>query len=261
MMLFPDNWFSKICPLIDDQGFTIVGSISQMHRIPASQDPKKLILYNWDVYPWLDYSSGPWKRWGELMRDCADVWHASEACKRRTEEIFGISKGIVIKTFVPIDWLNDDLGDDRYVLMPMRFYEKDKCFGWAEKACEELDIPLVHPNHNIPFEKYRKTLQHCTLILSHYAEASTGGLGMIEGRFCGKPVLANGSFFNGAREYMGDQAVYFNDFDDLKATLKFMWESQKKTILEENRQWVRENYDISIMAKKINERLCQLKSI
>lgn len=261
MMLFPDNWFGEICDLIDDRGFTIVGSISQAHRIPKNQDPKKLILYNWDVYPWMNYAEGPWQRWGELMKSCRDIWHSSLVCAKRTKEIYGIDRGVVIKTFVPVTNFDGPTGDNRYVLMPMRHYANDQQFGWAQKACHELGIDLIHPNHDIDKKAYEKIMRYATMILSHYYEASTGGLGMIEGRYCGKPVLASASPYNGAKEYMGEEAIYFHDYEDMKGKIKFMFEAQKNTTEQENKQWVKDNYDIKVMADKINSWLTRLSSI
>lgn len=257
MMLFPDNWFGKIMPLINDQGFIIVGSISQIGRLPAGVDMSKVILYNWDVYPWQDRSSGEWKAWGKLMRDCRDIWHASMATFRRTEQLYGISKGKVIRTFCPVDWLGDgELSDEEFVLMPMRDYPHDECFNWAEQACVDLNIKLLRPRRSLSIEEYSDAMRSCTLILSPYAEASTGGLGMIEGKYFNKPVLANTSFFNGAREHMGTQATYFDEFDDLKAKLQEMFHAkQDYTTLKANRQWVKDNYDIKVMATQINETL------
>ena len=257
MMLFPDNWFSEICPLIDDRGFTIVGSISQAHRIPKSQDPNKLILYNWDVYPWMNYKDGPWQRWGELLKSCRDIWHTSEACARRTEEMYGIKKGQVIKTFVPVDQFAGPVGNNNYVLMPMRHYVQDKCFGWAQKACDELEIDLIHPNHNIDKKAYEKIMRYASVILSHYYEASTGGLGIIEGMSLGKPVLINAmSGYNGGKEYAGDYGWYFKTYEEMKKLLVVLMAAPHPI---HGQQEFTKNYDIKIMAEKINEALHSYK--
>lgn len=258
MMLFPDNWFGKIMPLIDDRGFTIVGSISQMDRIPNNQDMSKLILYNWDVYPWHNRTTGEWKRWGKLMADCFDIWHPSMVTFRRTEQFYGISKGQVVKTFCPVDWVDGETSRNGSVLMPMRDYPKDECFDWVDRACSELGINLIRPRAKMPKAEYIKVMQNCSLILSPYAEASTGGLGMIEGHFLGKPVLANTSVYSGAREYMETHAKYFDTFEDLKDKLTTMLNSKEQS-LAVNRLWVQNNYDIEVMAKKINEIISSYK--
>lgn len=259
MMIFPPNWFAKITPLINDRGFTIVGSISQAHRIPAKQDPNKLILYNWDVYPWMNFNNGPWKRWGDLLKSCRDVWHSSYACANRTKEIYGVDKGQVIKTFVPVGYLGDGpIGNDNYVLMPVRHYHNDQCFNWATNACRELGIKLIWPNHDIPQKEYEKIISNSTLILSHYHEASTGGLGMIEGVYFGKSVVANASPYNGAREYMADHAMYFKTYDEMKEMIQTVFDSKIQHNVELCRKWIRENYDIQVMADRINNRLEEL---
>jgi hypothetical protein len=251
-MIFPNNWFSKIIPLVDPKEFTIVGSISQLSRAP--KDLSKTILYNWDVYPWMDYTQGNWKVWGEMMKHCYDVWHASECTLKRTEEIYGLKKGKVIKMFVPTDWLDSPVSNKRFVLMPMRHYTQDKTFLWAKRACEELNIPLVHPNHDLAPGKFKELMHTCTLVLSHYTEASTGGQGLIEASYLNKPVLINDSFYNGGREHVGNRGFYFKTYDELKLKLLEMFFNPPK--LSGGKEWVKENYDISVMAKEMNKTIC-----
>lgn len=259
MMLFPDNWFSKICPLIDDRGFTIVGSISQIGRIPKDQDPDKLILYNWDVYPWMDYTRGLWKEWGDLLRACRDVWHCSWCTQLRTREIYGVDKGRVIKTFVPVDHLDGPVVAGQYALMPMRHYVNDQCFDWAAEACEQMRIPLMHPNHSIAEKEYPKVLRNCRFIISHYAEASTGGLGIIEGTYFGKHVVLNESVYNGGSEYLRGRLVStFNSFNHFKDMIKYAWDNHESAAGVGGREWVLENYSIERMAGEINQALSEL---
>lgn len=209
-MLFPNNWFAEVTKHFNDHSFTILGSISQMSRLTSTRN---LIVYNWDMYSWQDYSSGAWKEFGYLCREAVDIWYPSQCTKEMTKKIYGVDKGVVIKMFVPTDWVKCGWRGD-YVLLPMRHYTKDPCFDWARRACEEMNIPFFHPNHDLPHEEYRNLLANCNMVVSPYAEASTGGMGMLEAAKCGKPVLANSSPLNGARDYMGDYATYFDGYED-----------------------------------------------
>lgn len=250
MNLFPDNWFAEVTRYIEPNDFTIVGSISQLKRIKSQEN---LILYNWDMYSWQDYSAGDWQIFGDLSRKAVDLWFPSVGTLRQSEKIYGTDKGAVIKMFVPLDWLPEPTAGD-YVLLPMRYYTKDRCFDWAEKACAELGVKLYHPNHDLSLKEYKKLIAGAGLILSPYAEASTGGMGLIEGTALGKPCLINASPLNGGFEYMGEHGNYFTTFAELKSEITRLLGTKV------DGEWVREEYSVRRMARDINERLCFLKS-
>lgn len=246
LALFPKNWFAEVVPLIKDNPYTILGSISQMKRLTSTDN---LIVYHWDMYSWQNYSKGEWYEFGKLCEAAVDIWYPSIGTKEMTKKIYGVDKGAVIKTFAPTNWVSCGSRGD-YVLFPMRYYEQDQCFGWAKQACQELGLKLVHPNHDKRPGEYIKLLANCNMIVSPYAEASTGGLGMIEGSKCGKPVLANGSPLNGAREYMGDYAEYFDTYEEFKSKLWKMYHApfNKPPVI----------YSVEGMAEAINQRLSTL---
>lgn len=246
LALFPNNWFAEVVPLIKDNPYTILGSISQMKRLKSVDN---LIVYHWDMYSWQDYSAGEWAEFGKLCQAAVDIWYPSIGTKEMTKKIYGVDKGVVIKTFAPTSWVRCGQRGD-YVLLPMRYYVHDRCFDWAKRACEELNLPFVHPNHDRKLGDYISLLANCNMIISPYAEASTGGLGMIEASKCGKPVLANASPLNGAREYMGDYAEYFNTYEELKEKLWEMYHAEfQKPAVE---------HPVERMAEEINARLSTL---
>jgi hypothetical protein len=93
-------------------------------------------------------------------------------------------------------------------------------------ACKELGIPCVESATSLPWPKFQKTVAGARLLVSAYYEASTGGLTLLEGYRLGKPVLLSGSPRNGASEYFGDRAYYFewnsNEFSS-KETPMVLW--------------------------------------
>lgn len=252
MNLWPDNWFSEVLKHLEPHDFTLVGSISQMGRI---RERRNLVLYNWDMYSWQDYANGDWAKFGELSREAVDLWFPSVCTRHQSERIYRTRKGTVIKMFVPLDWLPEPTMG-KYVLLPMRFYEKDRCFDWAKKACEELGVRLVHPNHDLTLKEYKTLLAGSGLIISPYAEASTGGMGLIEGSYLGKRCVVNGSELNGGREYLGDKGFFFTTYEEMKKLIK---EHLGKPA-EDCREWLREEYGVERVARQMNERLCYLKS-
>lgn len=262
LFICPNNWLGALAGSLERFGHELVKenpeiilgmSISQSKRIFAVIEKYPdcpLAIYNWDTYSYMDYNSGIWKEFGDLCRKSVDIWYPSQCTKDMTMKIYGVDKGVVIKMFVPTDWVTCAPRGD-YVLLPMRFYEKDPCFDWAKRACAELNIPLVHPNHDLPLAEYREIMANCNMVVSPYAEASTGGMGMLEAAKCGKPVLANGSPLNGAREYMGDYATYFDGYEDFCDKL---WRMYSTSGTQEPI-----SRTIEDMAKEINERLCLLQ--
>ena len=109
----------------------------------------------------------------------------------------------------------------------MRPYPYDKNYGWLKRACNELKIPLVEPNHKLSEPEFQKVIAECSFLCTEYHEASTGGLTLLEGHRLGKPVVISDSKYMGARDYFGDRAIYFNDnsYEDFKKTIKGVWEN------------------------------------
>ncbi len=254
---------SSVCSYETD--FIIGMSVTQMPRIEQAHrvfPHIPMINYNWDIYEWVWKSPRQgeydYKRYGELLKESAEVWVPSECTGKRTEQWFGLSNCKVIKTSVP--YYEAEVSDERFVLNPLREIP-DPHWGMFEKACKELGIPYKSTMHELSQEEYRKIVASCSFIVSPLYELSTGGLTLIEGTYLGKPCLLSDSPWHGGRDYMGDRAWYFNheSYDDLKIKLADLWNSTPKLNREECKEWVEENYSRKRMAKDIYERLCALK--
>ena len=158
----------------------------------------------------------------------------------------------VIKTYiVPFE---EDVADERYILMPLRELP-DQQYSWFKSACDELGLPYVISNHQLPFEEYKKVVARCSFIVSPLYEASTGGLTLLEGYYLGKPVLISDSPYMGAKDYFGGRAWYFDTYDDLKSKLQTLWNDTPKLNRSECRDWVLENYSVIRMAKEVDYEL------
>ena len=172
--------------------FIICASISQLGRLVPLQTKYPqipIIHYNWDLYEWHKSQNYDWLTYGKSLQQSREIWCPSAEVILRTEEYYGLGRKChIIKTFARLfDY--DDVQDKRYIYNPMRAYFRDKNYGWAERACKELEIPLVESKHKLSQEDFEKTIAHCTFLLCEYYEASTGGLTLLEGHRLGKQVL------------------------------------------------------------------------
>ncbi len=171
--------------------------------------------YNWELYK-------------HYIDKAVEVWCLSNEVKTRLgEEGIDTNKCNILKIWARFFEYNDPIIDGRYVLKSIRPYVADKNYGWAEKACEELKIPLKSPNHKLSEQEYRKLLAECSFMVCDYHETSTGGLGLLEGLNLGKVSVISDSSYQGAQDYLGNKAVYFDDnnYDDFKNVMKEMWEN------------------------------------
>jgi len=221
-----------------------------------------VICYNWDIYEWVwkdergkDYD---YKKYGELLKECIEVWCPSQCTVDRLKEWFNLDNGRVLKTCSL--YYDKKPIDGRFVYNPLRAIP-DRNYGLFEKACNELNIPYkTRGNTYLPWDEYTENVAQCSFMVSPYYEASTGGLALIEGTYLGKPCLASDSKYCGVRDYMGDRAWYFkhDSYEDLKAKIKEMWENTPKLNIQECQEWVKENYPHYRMAKDMNDRLLKL---
>lgn len=220
-----------------------------------------VINYNWDVYEWskqmrrgigVDYN---FEEYGELLKRSSDIWVPSHAVGKRQKEWWGLDY-YVIKSHVPM--YDIPVSDEKFVLNSQRDNPDDRR-GWFEKACEELKIPYRSTKHELEREEFRKVLASCSFHVSPYYEMSTGGLMILEGYYLGKPVLLSNSPYQGGGEYLGDRAEYFqhDNFEDLKAKIKDMWENPR-TVSLDHKEWMKTNYSEDRIAKDIHERLTYL---
>lgn len=249
---------------VEDDPDVIIGwSVTQMDRIwrAFSRFPAaKLVNYNWDVYGWVwerprkgEYN---YKLYGALLKNSDEVWCPSQCTVERMKQWFG-KDGLVIKTFIPL--YEHETKDENYALCSLREIP-DQNLGWFEKACEELKIPYVsNRHHTYTWEEWKRIVANCSFIVAPYYELSTGGLDIIQGYYLGKPGLLSDSSWNGGWDYLGHRAFSFkhDSYEDFKVQLKKLWETRPK-VEKDHKEFVKENYSIEVMAKKISERLCTL---
>ena len=158
-----------------------------------------------------------------------------------------------------------------YVLNPMRQYQ-DPQEGWLAKierdSYEESKydvnkphIPVVRPNHGKSEADWQKVLAECTFICTEFHEASTGGLSLIEAHNLGKPVVISDSKYMGARDYLGDRAIYFKDgdFEDFKRVITETYKNPPKLDKAECEKWVKEN--IPSLEQMVSEMISRMKNL
>ena len=170
----------------------------------------------------------------------------SHAQQLRLKELLGVESHVV-KTGFPT-W-DAEVTDEGFILDPVRYYPEENR-DWAERAAQELGIPIVHSEHQFSLEEFRKLVSSCTFMTCCYREASTGGLTLGEGLYLGKPSLVSDSPYMGAKDYLGEFGTYFkhDDFEDLKEKMKEMWGQRKKLSTDLSRRYIKDNLTYAIMA-------------
>lgn len=212
------------------------------------------VHYCWDFYQWA--MEQPEKHYFNhslylsFLRECDVVIVPSIAQQKRLEE-FGVHSEVALSGATCRDFPESDNG---FILDPLRYYpvpEKD----WAERAADELGIPIVHSEHRFEDKEWWKLRATCTFTTCCVPEASTGSLTLVESLWHGKPALVSDSPYQGASEYMGKYCTTFkyDDYEDLKAKMKAMWEERRQIPLEEARNFITENLTYDRMARKIYE--------
>lgn len=199
-----------------------------------------LVCYNWDTYPWTLYNL---RKYGELLQKAQSILCPSYSVARRVEEFYKLGyKTNVLRTYVDMYEIPyDEIQQSGFVYHPVREYQ-DAQLRWTDKACEELGIPLVRPNHSLSRDEYRQTVASANVIVTEYEEASTGGLTLVEGFFNGKSILACDSPYLGINDYLEDQITYFRrgnyeDFKEKLAQIYFRSEKISKEELDERREF------------------------
>ena len=225
-----------------------------------------IVSYVLDFYKTVWTAPNPhgydWAMYKHYIDKAVDVWCLSNEVKMRMgEEGIDLDKCSVIKIWARFFDYRGPITDERYVLKTIRPYVADKNYGWAEKACEELGIPLKSPNHKASEEEYRKLLAECSFMVCDYHETSTGGLGLMEGLKLGKVSVISDSPYQGAHDYLGDKAICFDDnsYDDFKKVLKQVWENTPKLDLDKCREFCDSHQTIEQNVDAIIERLNLLK--
>lgn len=238
-------------------GVSISGMGETLDAMKAWPDVP-LFCYNWDCYSWA------WVRprrkeydyhlYGEMLKKCREVWVPSVCTGRQTSLWWGVDNWHVILSSAPF-WEHDNVGDDGYAFCSLREVP-DLWYGMFERACEELGIPYKTTDHAVSKDDYRNLLARCRFIVSHYREASTGGLSLLEAYYLGKPCLISDSEWNGAKDYFGNRAMYFHgkSYDDFKYALQQMHLYSVK-VPSDHRTWCLANYHEDRMFNDMVDRI------
>lgn len=235
-----------------------IAKMSQAQTI-HTQTNKPLVVYCWDYYIWAHegrHHSYNWGKYADFLREADLIFVPSTSQQLRLKELLNLNS-IVIHTGITTH--DTPISDERFILDPVRYYPEENR-TWAEDAAKELNIPIVHSEHQYSEADFRKLLATCSFLTCAYREASTGGLSLMEGLYLGKPSLVSNSPYMGAKDYLGKYGTYFqyDDFNDLKAKMKEMWEKPQTFSIEETREYM-EQFSYDEMARKMKEAVCGLK--
>lgn len=216
-----------------------------------------LAVYCWDYYLWAHGKmtmSGDWVQYAKLLAEADVIFVPSSAQQLRLKELLGLDSYVVL-TGVPT--YEGEVSDGRYILDPLRYYPEENSH-WAEMAAKELGIPIIHSEHGFSEEEFRSLVRNCSFLTSCVREASTGGLSLIEGLWHGKPSLVSNSPYMGARDYLGQHAVYFqhDSYEDLKLHMKDLWDSRISLDIPACREFISAHLSYKQMAERLYE-LCK----
>jgi hypothetical protein len=221
----------------------------------------KLFCYNWDCYEWVWNRPRPdesdYTRYGELLKRATEIWVPSICTGKKTTQWWDLKNWEVILSSCPY-WDYKDTTDKGYALCALREIP-DKNWDWFEKACEELEIPYKMTKHDCSYKEYQEIVAHCSFLVSHCYELSTGGLTLLEGHYLGKPCLISDSSWHGGIDYLGTRASYFdyNDFENFKYNLKNLW-SNPHNFGTAGRYYVKNNFSDIEMVDKMLARVRKL---
>lgn len=226
-----------------------------------------VIHYCWDLYPWQvegKHDDNPdyawrWLHYVKLLRQAAEVWVPSGAVLPRLQQ-YADRDGVVIPACTPLWEPPEPPRNGSYVVDVMRKYPQDPNRDAVREACAELNIPCVETGASLSWNEYRRTIANARLLVSAYAEASTGSLALLEGYRLGKPVLLCDSPLNGGVDYFGDRAAYFrwNDRADLKAKLQLLYDRPGCNSAPFADAWVRGQYGEAAFARRAAARLKEI---
>ena len=254
---------------IISMGVTVMDETFQFMRIWPGVP---MFAFNWDCYEWIwekghggtRQAKNPnrpneynYIKYGSLLSRAKEIWVPSDCTGRRTEQWYGLKNWHTILSAVPY-WDYPDVQDKGYIYCALREIP-DPHWGWLEKACKELNLPLVMTQHEKNYEEYQQSLAHCSFLVSHCYELSTGGLSLLEGYYLGKPCLLSNSEWHGGWDYMGERAEYFqwDDYDGFKTGLIQMMRHKRemRESLRDGQDWVRKTFSDEVMIDKMLKRM------
>lgn len=235
-----------------------VGVMNETFEAIRKYPKAKLFCYNWDCYSWVWFRprSGEYdyKKYGELLVKSTEVWVPSYCTGVQAELWWEIPSWQIIRSSCPW-WEHSNIRDDGYILCTLRKIPDRWCDKF-EQACEELQLPYKRPDHKLSYVEYKDMVAGCKFLVNHYMEASTGGLTLLEGYYHGKPCLLTNSIWNGAVEYFGIRANYFEheSFESFKIALRSMYEDTPE-VGEDCKEWITTNYSSTRMIADMTRRL------
>lgn len=210
--------------------------LNRRRRIPV-------VYYNWDLYPWV-VKNRPVMGWPRFLIDlntAARILVPNEGTRLRTTELVGRESHVVLS---PVSvWQVPPPFDGHpkpgsYVLEVSRDYDWDKGYKYVSDACSLRNEPLLRTACKTPWDEFRWLVANARCLLTGLDEASTGGLTLLEGYAHGVPVVASDSPLNGAREYFGDRATYFDHTGGAAALADAMGNVSRPVSLYDARGWV-----------------------
>ena len=223
-----------------------------LHRWPTVP----LYCYHWDCYSWVwdrpRIGEYDYRRYGHLLSHAREVWVPSACTARQTKQWWNLESHVILSSCPWWDRPTTDLG---YALCTLRKVPDLWCDEF-ESACADIGIPFIRSDHALSYEDYKQTVANCRFIISHYEEASTGGLTLLEGYRLGKPCLLNDSELNGGRDYLQDRAFYFRSGDatNFRDVMQQMYYAPQP-VAPDCREWVESTYNSRRMVESIMERM------
>lgn len=248
-----------------DCDFIFCGSFFKYNEAHAGHErfPSiPVIHYVWDFYPFqfeqvnnegrLTVTATQWGEYRSQIADYAfEVWVPSFCTTKRVKDYTGHDAKVIHTSVEPF---NEPVWDGGYVLNAMRKYP-DPNQNAVKESCDRLGIECVETQNNTPWEKYKRAVAGCRLMVSAQYEASTGGLSLFEAEWLGKQVLISDSPRYGGSEYTY-RPNYFNwdDPSSLDRAIRFLYDNPRVSSLKDCRNWITAYYSDRAMAKQMAER-------
>ena len=251
------------CDFIINTGQAYINLLEIFHTNFPSIPIVNLTL---DFYKTVWHAPNPhgydWAKYRSYLHKCVELWCISnEVITRMKEEGVEPDRCRLMKIWARLFDYEGEVVDKRYVLNAMRPYVADKNYGWLKRACSELQIPVVEPNHGLSEEEFQKLIAECSFMCTEYHEMSTGGLTLLEGYKLGKVSVVSDSPYEGARDYLGDRAIYFDDnsYEDFKRVIKETWDNTPTLNRKECEEFCDAHPTKEDMVDQMIERLQSLK--
>jgi hypothetical protein len=218
-----------------------------------------IVHYSWDIYPWQiedEVHSLSVRRWAEYL-DELRLAHlilvpSHPQIARHKQYVRHDANVAVCKCSMRPFEPACTVYDGRYVVDVMR-KNPDPNRDIIRKACDQLGIECREPSQQLSWDDYCKTICGATLLCCGHYECSTGGLSLMEGHWLGKPVLLARSPCNGAYDYWGIRAAYFqwDSWEDVLGAVQMGYEQPERVDITEARSWLTQEYSDAAFAHRL----------